>query len=51
MHERGTLLLLAATPSAYKVQGELPDLLTYKTWAAPAYAQGRLYLRDERPYP
>jgi outer membrane protein assembly factor BamB len=44
--ERGTVQLLEATPAAYKVNAVLPDLLAYKTWAAPAFADGRLYLRD-----
>ncbi len=44
--ERGSLLLVKATPDAYTVEGELPKLLTYKSWAMPALADGRLYLRD-----
>ena len=46
--ERGNLLLLKATPAAYTVVGEMPKLLAYKSWAMPALADGRLYLRDER---
>ncbi len=48
VHERGSVQLLEAKPGAYKVVGELPNLLAYKTWAAPAFADGRLLLRDER---
>lgn len=46
--ERGGLSLLKATPDAYTPLGELPKLLAYKSWALPALAGGRLYLRDER---
>ena len=46
--ERGDLLLVEAQPRAYTVKGELPKLLGDKTWAAPAFAGGRLYLRDDR---
>ncbi len=46
--ERGSLMLLKATPTAYTVEAELPKLLAYKAWAMPALADGRLYLRDER---
>jgi outer membrane protein assembly factor BamB len=45
--ERGDLLLVEAQPREFTVKGELPALLTYKTWAAPAFADGRLYLRDD----
>jgi outer membrane protein assembly factor BamB len=44
--ERGSLLLVKTTPDAYTVEGELPKLLAYKSWAMPALADGRLYLRD-----
>ena len=47
-HERGTLSLIEATPAKFHVTAELPRLLTYKCWAMPAYADGKLYLRDER---
>jgi hypothetical protein len=46
--ERGGLLALKSTPKAHTVVGELPKLLAYKSWAMPALADGRLYLRDER---
>jgi len=46
--ERGDLLLVKAQPREFTVKGELPKLLEYKTWAAPAFAGGKLYLRDER---
>jgi outer membrane protein assembly factor BamB len=48
VHERGAVQLIEAKPDAHKVVGELPNLLAYKTWAAPAFADGKLYLRDER---
>ena len=47
-HERGSLTLIEASPAEYRVKGELPKLLTYKSWAMPAFANGKLYLRDER---
>ena len=46
--ERGTLRLLEANPERYVANAELPNLLAFKTWAAPALASGRLYLRDDR---
>lgn len=45
--EHGTLRFFEATPKAYEVKGELPNLLTFKSWGAPALAGGRLYVRDE----
>ena len=47
-HERGSLTLIEATPAEFRIKGELPKLLTYKSWAMPALANGKLYLRDER---
>jgi outer membrane protein assembly factor BamB len=46
--EGGTLRLFELTPKALVVKGALPDLLTYKAWAAPALADGWLYLRDQQ---
>jgi outer membrane protein assembly factor BamB len=46
--ERGTLSLYKMQPQKLVQVGELPDLLTYKCWAAPALADGRLFLRDEK---
>ena len=46
--ERGDVLLVEAQPRSYVVKAELPKLLAFKTWAAPAFADGKLYLRDER---
>lgn len=48
LDELGNLFCLEATPKAYVPKGEMPKLLTYKSWAAPALANGRLYLRDEK---
>jgi len=48
VHEGGSLQLIEATPQEYKVVGELPNLLAKKTWAAPAFADGKLYLRDQQ---
>jgi outer membrane protein assembly factor BamB len=47
LSERGTLRLLEATPRGYVKKGELPNLLRYKVWAAPALIDKRLYVRDE----
>jgi outer membrane protein assembly factor BamB len=46
--ERGSLTLIEATPESFRIQGELPNLLAYKCWAMPAFADGKLYLRDDR---
>jgi outer membrane protein assembly factor BamB len=48
LSERGTLRLVEAKPDKHVLKGEIADLLTYKAWAAPALANGKLYLRDER---
>jgi outer membrane protein assembly factor BamB len=46
--ESGSVRLLEASPDKYVLRGELKDLLAYKTWAMPALASRRLYLRDEK---
>ena len=48
LSERGTLRAVKATPEDYAPTGELKDLLTFKSWAAPALADGRLYVRDDK---
>jgi outer membrane protein assembly factor BamB len=48
LDEGGTLSLVEANPDRFLVKGEIPDLLTYKSWAVPALAGGKLFLRDER---
>jgi outer membrane protein assembly factor BamB len=48
INERGSLLLIEAQPREFTVKAELPKLLGYKTWATPAFAAGKLYLRDDR---
>jgi outer membrane protein assembly factor BamB len=45
--ERGDVTLIEAQPRSYVVKAELPKLLTYRAWAPPAFADGRLYLRDQ----
>jgi hypothetical protein len=45
---RGNITLVEAQPRSYVVKGELPKLLAYKAWSVPAFADGKLYLRDER---
>ena len=45
--ERGQLALVEATPAAYKEKGRMQPL-TGKTWTAPALANGKLYLRNEK---
>lgn len=44
--ENGTLRLVEANPESFVVKGEIPDLLAFKAWSAPALYQKRLYLRD-----
>jgi outer membrane protein assembly factor BamB len=46
-HERGNLSLIEATPAEFRVKAELPKLLAHKCWTMPAFANGKLYLRDE----
>ena len=46
--ERGSLRLIEANPTRYVLKGELPDLLTFRSWAAPALADKKLYLRDQK---
>ncbi len=48
LNERGTLQLIEPSPDGYKLKAEMPDVLAFKAWAAPALADGRLYLRDEK---
>ncbi|MBY0522133.1 MAG: PQQ-like beta-propeller repeat protein [Gemmataceae bacterium] len=48
VNERGKVRLIEANPKAYTVKGELDDVVTYKTWAAPALLNKRLYLRDDK---
>lgn len=48
LDERGGLRLVAATPEDYRLKGELAKVLTPKAWAAPALANGKLYLRDQK---
>jgi len=44
--EDGTLVLLAADPERYRELGRLQ--VSGNTWSHPAYANGRLYVRDGR---
>lgn len=44
--ERGALLRVKPDPKQLVVEGEFDTSLTYKVWAAPAVAGGRLYARD-----
>jgi outer membrane protein assembly factor BamB len=46
--ETGNLLALEPNAKNYTLAGEMPKLLARKSWAMPALADGRLYLRDER---
>jgi len=48
LSEQGSLQLLHAQPDGLVVHAELPDLLNSIVWSAPALADGRLYLRDQR---
>lgn len=46
LSDRGVLMLVEATPEAYREKGRL-QALEGKTWTAPSLARGRLYLRDQ----
>ncbi len=46
--ERGDIQLIEAQPRSFAVKGELPKLLAYKAWSSPAFADGKLYLRDQQ---
>lgn len=46
LSERGKLVLVEATPEAYKEKAGA-DVLSGKCWTAPTLAGGRLYLRNE----
>ena len=48
LNERGTLGVIKADPERYQPQGDMPALLTYKSWTPPALSAGRLYVRDEK---
>jgi outer membrane protein assembly factor BamB len=48
LDERGTLHLVEINPKRLVEKGTLPDVLAHKSWAVPALADGRLYLRDQR---
>jgi hypothetical protein len=44
LEERGSLHVVEMTPDRYTLKASLPDVLHHKAWAAPALADGRLYL-------
>jgi outer membrane protein assembly factor BamB len=46
--ERGQLALVEATPSAYREKSRVDGAIEGKTWTAPALANGKLYLRNEK---
>jgi outer membrane protein assembly factor BamB len=48
LSEDGTLRLIEMNPEKYVCKGEMESLLTRKSWAAPALAGKRLYVRDEK---
>lgn len=48
INERGPIRLIEATPEKYVEKGTLDDVLTYKAWAAPAFLNKKLYVRDEK---
>jgi outer membrane protein assembly factor BamB len=45
LSDRGALVLVEATPEAYREKGRT-QALEGKTWTAPSLARGKLYLRD-----
>lgn len=46
LNDTGELILFAADPSAYRELARLQ--VCGKTWCNPAYARGRLYVRDDK---
>ena len=46
LSERGKLVLVEATPAAYKEKGSV-EILSGKCWTAPTLANGKLYVRNE----
>jgi outer membrane protein assembly factor BamB len=48
LSEDGSLRLIEMNPEKYVCKGEMESLLTRKSWAAPALAGKRLYVRDEK---
>ncbi|MGE3806904.1 MAG: PQQ-binding-like beta-propeller repeat protein [Gemmataceae bacterium] len=48
LNEKGSLMLVKADPKEFVLKGELPGLLTYRSWALPAVYQQRLYVRDQK---
>lgn len=48
LEEQGTLQLVQAHPERYILKGVVPGLLGKKAWAAPALANRRLYIRDQK---
>ena len=46
LSERGKLVLVEATPEAYRELGS-SQVFDGKCWTAPSIADGRLYVRDE----
>jgi outer membrane protein assembly factor BamB len=46
MGEQGQLVLVEATPDAFKPQGRM-QVFEGKTWTAPSLSDGKLYLRDQ----
>jgi len=45
--ESGKVRLIEANPKEYVVKGEM-EVMSYKTWAAPALLDKKLYLRDDK---
>jgi hypothetical protein len=47
--DTGTMVLVEATPSAYREKGRFnqPERAAEKAWAHPTIANGKLYLRDQ----
>jgi|GEM_PF-191773 len=44
--EDGKLVIVEATPEAFRKKGEFKAFDSSQTWALPALAKGRLYIRD-----
>lgn len=46
--EQGILILIESNPTEYREKGRITGLLGFKAWAHPAFANKRLYIRDEK---
>jgi outer membrane protein assembly factor BamB len=48
LNSTGDLIIAEATPEAYMERARAEDMLPRKCWTPPAFANGRLYLRNDK---